>query len=146
MKCETYSWASLFHIFIKFRPEVLGNHGNFVRYHDSLMHTAIRLSLIQLISGNIQTNPGPKTVKPPKYPCGVCQKNVNSNQKAMECEDCLVWYHNKCVDMNNINFQVHVQHSSYVWVCFKCGLLDFTDSSLFVSFDVSNPFDVLDND
>ncbi len=64
----------------------------------------------------------------------------------MECEDCLVWYHNKCVDMNDINYQVHVHHSSYTWVCYKCGLPNFTNSTLFLSFDVSNPFENLISD
>ena len=63
------------------------------------------------------------------------------NQKAMECENCLTWFHTKCTGMSNLNYQVHMQHSSYVWLCCGCGLPNFTDSSLFVSFDTSNPFD-----
>ena len=30
------------------------------------------------------------------YPCGICQKNVNKNQKAIECSTCLHWIHIKC--------------------------------------------------
>jgi hypothetical protein len=142
LKCETYSRVSLFHVFLKFRPEVVKNGGKFVcRHPDKLMHTLTRITLILLISGDIQTNPGPRTVKAPKYPCGACGKNVNSNQKAMECEDCLIWYHNKCMDMNDYNYEVHVQHNSYVWVCYKCGVPNFTNSSFFCHFEVSNPFD-----
>ena len=104
-----------------------------------------RITLILLISGDIQLNPGPKTTKAPKYPCGICNKNVNSNQKAIECEHCLTWFHTKCTGMSNLNYQVHMQHSSYVWLCCGCGLPNFTDSSLFVSFDTSNPFDSLND-
>lgn len=146
LDCETYSRVSLFHVSLKFLPEVVKNGGKLkCRRPNNMMFTLTRITLILLISGDIQTNPGPRTVKAPKYPCGTCGKNVNSNQKAMECEDCLTWYHNKCIDMNDYNYQVHIHHSSYVWVCYKCGVPNFTNSSLFCNFEVSNPFDGLSN-
>ena len=46
----------------------------------------------------------------------------------MECEDCLTWYHIKCVNMGGNMYQVHMHHNSYTWVCFKCGLPNFTNS------------------
>ena len=52
--------------------------------------------VILLLSGDVQLNPGPPT-RTPKYPCGVCSKNVNCDHKAMECEDCLTWYHIKAL-------------------------------------------------
>ena len=30
------------------------------------------------------------------YPCGICKKNVNKNQKAIECTLCKQWIHIKC--------------------------------------------------
>ena len=30
------------------------------------------------------------------YPCGICQKNVHNNQKAIECTNCKHWIHSKC--------------------------------------------------
>ena len=63
----------------------------------------------------------------------------------MECENCLTWFHTKCTGMSNLNYQVHMQHSSYVWLCCGCGLQNCADSSLFVSFDTSNPFDSLND-
>ena len=30
------------------------------------------------------------------FPCGICQKNVNVNQKAIECTNCKFWIHIKC--------------------------------------------------
>lgn len=41
------------------------------------------LVLLHVISGNIHPNLSPK------YPCGICSKNVNINQKDMECKNCL---------------------------------------------------------
>ena len=68
---------------------------------------------------------------------------VNSNHKAMECEDCFSWYHIKCVNMGDNMYQVHLLHNSYTWVCFKCGLPNFTNSSLFTTLTVSNSFQLL---
>ena len=30
------------------------------------------------------------------YPCGICKKNVNNNQKAIECTQCNQWIDIKC--------------------------------------------------
>ena len=98
--------------------------------------------VILLLSGDVQLNPGPPT-RTPKCPCGVCSKNVNSSHKAMECEYCFTWYHIKCVNMGDNMYQVHMHHDSYTWVCFRCGLQSFTNSSLFTTFTVSNSFQLL---
>ena len=98
--------------------------------------------VILLLSGDVQLNPGPPT-RTPKYPCGVCSKDVNSNHKAMECVDCFTWYHIRCVNMGDNMYQVHLHHNSYTWVYFKCGLPNFTKSSLFTTFTVSNSFQLL---
>ena len=98
--------------------------------------------VILLLSGDVQLNPGLPT-RTPKYPCGVCSKNVNSNHKAMECGDCFTWYRIKYVNMGDNMYQVHMHHNSYTWVCFKCCLPNFTNSSLFTTFTVSNSFQLL---
>ena len=98
--------------------------------------------VILLLSGDVQLNPGPPT-RTPKYLCGVRINNVNSNHKAMECEDCFTWYYIKCVNMGDNMYQVHMHHNSYTWVCFKCGLPSFTNSPLFTTFAVSNSFQLL---
>ena len=61
----------------------------------------------------------------------------------MECEDCLTWYHIKCVNMGDNMYQVHMNQNSYTWVCNKCGLPNITNSSLFKTFTVSNPLQLL---
>ena len=95
--------------------------------------------LIILMSGYVQLNPGPQV----KYPCGICNKNVRTKQKAMECETCLSWYHNKCSGMNDLLYRVHMEHESYTWICYRCGMPNLTDSTLFRTPSTSNSFDAL---
>ena len=35
------------------------------------------------------------------YPCGICQKNVGNNQKAVYCTMCELWIHIKCNGTTN---------------------------------------------
>ena len=34
-----------------------------------------------------------------KYPCGICEKPVKKNKKAIVCDNCTQWVHCKC---NNV--------------------------------------------
>jgi hypothetical protein len=45
-------------------------------------------SLLILVSADIHSNPGPV-----KFPCGVCEKPVGKNDRALECEACSYWVH-----------------------------------------------------
>ena len=31
-----------------------------------------------------------------KFPCGICNKNVLTNQKVIQCDSCDLWCHIKC--------------------------------------------------
>ena len=46
------------------------------------------IQIILLLSGQISPNPGP-----PRYPCVECGKAVRTNQKGLQCDDCLYWCH-----------------------------------------------------
>ena len=37
-----------------------------------------------------------KKFRASKYPCSVCEKNVNKNQKAIQCSQCELWSHASC--------------------------------------------------
>ena len=50
--------------------------------------------LLVLISGDVAENPGPV-----KNPCGKCERPVRSNQRGIQCEDCMFWHHIKCIEM-----------------------------------------------
>lgn len=55
------------------------------------------LYLLILQAGDIQTHPGPTSVK---YPCGICNENVNWNARALQCDGCDIWYHTKCTNVD----------------------------------------------
>jgi hypothetical protein len=42
--------------------------------------------LLVLISSDVAENPGPV-----KNPCGKCERHVRSNQRGIQCEDCMFW-------------------------------------------------------
>ena len=65
------------------------------------------------------------------FPCGICQKNVSNNQKAVFCTSCNLWIHIKCngttsedynkmIEDNNNNYE----NISDEWHCYKCVILN----------------------
>jgi hypothetical protein len=80
------------------------------------------VKLLILISGDIAENPGPI-----KFPCGSCAKPVKKNQKGMQCEDCIFWYHIKCINLPVTGY-ITLSESSHNWYCSRCTLPEFTDS------------------
>ena len=82
------------------------------------------VSLLLLMSHDVEQNPGPR---PPKYPCGVCDRAVRWNQRGVACDSCDRWYHASCVAMPE---SVYAALSDTSWHCVNCGLPHFS-SSLF---------------
>ena len=60
-------------------------------------NTWLSLSFL-LVSGDICPNPGPRNVLDP---CGICKKQVKSNQRGIYCDLCNRWFHvrQQCVNM-----------------------------------------------
>ena len=69
-------------------------------------------------------------------PCGICQKNVNRNQKAILCDNCKHWIHIKCngttadeykkiIDNNSLLSDEEIDNN--VWYCNKCLLVNMAD-------------------
>ena len=98
-------------------------------------------------SGDLQLNPGPRSTRITKFPCGVCQKACTKNQYAVACDSCDVWYHTKCMAMNSGCYRAL---SNISWHCCACGLPNF-NSSLFLDWNNNasvqnscvNPFNTL---
>ena len=129
--------VSLFHVFYQSSCKITNNF--VVKKLDKSTHLNL---LLLLLSGDINTNPGPYQ---PKYPCGICSKAEKWKQQAIECEECSVWYHKECMGMNDEIFEVLQNHASYNWICCSCGLPNFA-SSIFDftdSFELSNQFEPL---
>ena len=78
------------------------------------------LLLLLVLAGDtgFQLNPGPC-----KYPCGVCQKPVKSNQAGIECEECLLWYHKKCIYQSTHSYKARNSRGSAVAVHSRIFLL-----------------------
>ena len=85
--------------------------------------------LILTLSGDIETNPGPI-----KYPCSVCNKRVTWKCKALQCDECDLWAHIRCVNISPITYD-NLAESSALWMCPLCGIPNFTPSLLGSSLD-----------
>ena len=80
-------------------------------------HQLIHLLLI--LSGQIELNPGPRTVK---FPCGECFQAVKWGQKAIACDSCDQWYHKTCIEMNSILYDNYEDNADLSWECCNCGV------------------------
>ena len=111
----------------------------YAKYRETSTCTVI-LFMLLLLCGDIESNPGPV-----QFPCGVCEKDVRENQRAICCDGCDTWWHFKCITMSNITYKA-LRNSSKSWICCQCGLPNF-DSSIFDNTEVitSNSFDTLNS-
>jgi DNA-directed RNA polymerase subunit RPC12/RpoP len=41
---------------------------------------------------------------PIQYPCGICGRSVNSNHRAMSCDNCEHWVHIKCGNISPVEY------------------------------------------
>ena len=81
------------------------------------------------LSGDVEVNPGPR---PPKYPCGSCNKactNYRGAKACIFCDECETWFHSDCVGLSDSALNA-MGRSDLPWECYKCGLPQFS-SSLF---------------
>lgn len=81
-------------------------------------HTSKLLWLAHLIvlSGDIETNPGLRSLK---YPCGDCGKSVTTHQKGVACETRDIWYHTKCMGIRDV---IYGNMGNSSWHCLECAL------------------------
>ena len=78
--------------------------------------TCVMFYLLIMQSGDVEINPGPA-----KYPCGICEKNVGWNAKAIQCDCCDVWFHVKCANIGPESFKV-LNKTEVTWICTHCGI------------------------
>ena len=78
---------------------------------DVLTHLAT-----QLIH-DLELNPRPNDTT--TYLCGVCQSDVNWEQKAVCCDQCDVWYHIECQNIHSDQY-IDMDSTSVRWECHQC--------------------------
>ena len=54
-----------------------------------------------------------------KFPCGICNKSVKSNQKAVQCDSCDLWIHIVCNNTTNPEYEL-LKHQDDLWFCSLC--------------------------
>ena len=69
-----------------------------------------------VLSGDVEVNPGPSTVK---FPCKVCSKPVRRNQRGVQCDVCDEWLHTRCVGISNAQYS-ELKQSDDPWCCTCC--------------------------
>ena len=58
------------------------------------------------------------------FPCSVCGKNVNKNQKAIECSKCLMWSHASCNRVGKSEYSELMEKDDELpWYCLPCLIL-----------------------
>lgn len=117
-----------------------GNDQNSTRYRRRSEAKVVLCSLI-LLCGDINPNPGPR---PPKFPCKMCCKAVTKTCRAIQCDNCDVWIHNKCSGISDSQYEHFQSDSKLSFICPKCEMptyLQQIDSRIFCS---TNQYDVLD--
>ena len=53
------------------------------------------------------------------FPCKICNKNVNDNDHAIQCDTCNFWVHIKCSNLNYIDYK-YLQGNNDPWYCITC--------------------------
>ena len=89
-------------------------------------------SKIDVLSGDVSLNPGPRSCK---FPCGTCGKPVRSNQAGIQCDSCDRWLHCKCINMSVREYRLLGSDHSEPWFCTTCVLPQVTDSFFNTSSD-----------
>ncbi|XP_041483448.1 uncharacterized protein LOC121430237 [Lytechinus variegatus] len=109
----------------------------------------VHLSLLLLLSGQVETNPGPHTNgSEGVYPCAICGDCVRDSDPAILCDTCNYWCHISCVGISARSYdQLLAKSRSFAWNCFQCGSINIGSSSSLQGLDFTdtNSFSPLDD-
>ena len=81
------------------------------------------LTLLILLLGDIEANPGPRQKQASVYPCGLCDHPVTWTCEGVCCDDCNVWHHKSCFELCIPDYEL-LQRSNVQWYCCKCESLN----------------------
>lgn len=71
-------------------------------------------------SGDVESNPGPAINSKIITLCSVCQKNVRSYNRAIECDVCKHWCHIKCSEISLREYRRLQNIQNFDWTCPSC--------------------------
>ena len=79
-----------------------------------LIKLSLSASYLVILAGDVSMNPGPV-----RDPCGICSKGCRVNQRAVQCDECDVWYHSKCLGLTGEEF-MNLAKPDANWSCMVC--------------------------
>ena len=53
------------------------------------------------------------------FPCSICTKTIGDNDDSIYCDNCNLWVHIKCNNLNFIDYQ-YLNGNDDPWFCLKC--------------------------
>ena len=78
-----------------------------------------------LLSGK---NLNPQPTRNIKWPCIICNRPVQSNQKAIECDTCQKWCHLNCDGrVTPQDYEYYQNNPNFEWQCLYCTLKEKYD-------------------
>ena len=92
---------------------------------------SLSITTFLLLSGDIEVNPGPRQI----YLCALCDLEVTWSCQAICCDECNIWIHRACVDMNTLDYSL-VGKPHVSWLCPRCDSNN-CDTFTFNSFEIS---------
>ena len=104
-------------------------------------HMAVLISLLLLVGGDIELNPGPNSI----YLCGICEQGVNDSHRAFCCDGCDIWYHKSYISICTQDFE-YLENRSISYICYKCNVPNYISNlHLTHEVDTTNLLDPLRN-
>ena len=98
---------------------------------------SLLISLLLMISGDIETNPGPKC----HFSCVSCSKAIRNSENSIGCTKCRKWTHLGCSALSYEEFQ---SLSDREWLCCAC-LQSYLPHSLLKDLTTDQKLNCLDN-
>ena len=105
-------------------------------------HTLCLAIFTLLLSGDVELNPGP--IGNSIYPCPFCEINVEYGMKALQCDNCEMWYHKTCVSICTENYE-NLENNSKTYLCCRCNHPNYISDISSRSIPTENSFEPLMN-
>ena len=70
--------------------------------------------LLLILSADIEQNPGPQNQGIADYPCGSCDIQVKDDDMGIQCDDCNMWFHISCQNLDPNMYHILANHSLFM--------------------------------